>query len=251
MRKKPKLAYLVGGGFLFLALGFPTQVALYYGHAFSEWNFVLEKLSPFNWAVMLLSLVNAALAWKMSSALKWGVPLQMLFVAWNNGIVGLSGLNSSLLVTQSATLAFVAACSVFLLEPYRGVIQNPNRRWWRTAARVRTSLPLLAHSPLGLSLKAHCYDLSEGGLFVRLAEDLVGSSAEGALEPGRVLDIRLQVNHVQVLNLRAKIVRSVRAPRGFYPAGLGLQFLSLSPYQKKLLSQLVDRKMTMLETEAA
>jgi len=251
MRKKPNLAYFVGAGFFILALGFPAQVALYYGHELAEWNFVLAKLSPFNWVVMLLSLVNAVLAWRMSPSLKWGVPLQMLLVAWNNGIVGLSGLNSSLLVTQSATLAFMAASSIFLLEPYRGVIQNPNRRWWRTAARVRMSLPLLAHSPLGLSIKAHCYDLSEGGLFVRLAEDLVGSAAEGALEPGRVLDIRLQINHIQVLNLRAKIVRNVKSPRGFYPSGLGLEFLSLSQYQKKLLSQLVDRKMTTPDIQAA
>jgi len=172
------------------------------------------------------------------------VPLQLLLVAWNNTIVGYAGLNTSMGAAQAATLLFASFSSVFLFEPFRSLLREPNRRWWLTPARTKIHLSLVANAPLGLSFRSRTFDLSKEGLFIELDQQSI-KEMFSALVPGTVLELRVKLNHLQVLPLRGCVVRHTPS-RGRYPAGLGIQFVNLSSYQRRIIAYLLDERIPVL-----
>src|SRR6185437_14481977 len=75
MQRRPAVFPFLSVLFLGIALSLPLQVMWIYGHGFDEMDAVLNKLTIFNWLVMISLVITAVLLWTASPALKIFAPL--------------------------------------------------------------------------------------------------------------------------------------------------------------------------------
>lgn len=220
---------------LMVALSFPLQAALLFGHTPSEVSAILQKLTLLNWSVIALSLLSAAALFRASKSTAILVPLTIAAVVCNNLVVGLYNTHFDLLTTSFASVGFALLFTPLAREPVRKALANPQYRWWRSSKRQRKHIDAILNPIKGATLCASTFDLSETGAFIAVpdAEDL------SMLSEGQLLRLNLSLNSVRHIRCDAVIVRA-SLPNGSYPAGYGIRFVDLDSKQKRRLRQFLE-----------
>lgn len=256
MKSKPKRLVWLTLFMCAIALIFPAQVMLMYGHTPFEPLAVAAKLSPLNWVIMWLAALSALFAFQASPWMMTTLPTLTAAMLYNNWYVGQMATDYPSWVTVLASGGFVLAVGAMLGRDAVSVVLNPQTRWWLTPQRKRLVIPVRLKL---LNLRApaqgaygndefyvRTYDVSEGGAFISL--DQSGGVAESRdrleifgsifkdLAVGTQCYVSLPLTDVSYIQCRAEIVRSTLG-RGNYPAGFGLRFLGLSWSERRRLAQ--------------
>ncbi len=220
MKNKPIGYNIFSVIFAIISISLPIQVAMLYGHSFSEFVMIYHKLNFLNLMVMAITMVNAILSFRVSMHLIWTLPLSVALISVNNSIVFLNGNDFA----KSTIILSTAAYSLFILVTMKSklfsLIETQDTHWWKVPTRYKKSIPVklkLRDKELHLGSS---YDLSQTGAFLQM-------------RVGRFLYEKGDVINVRIGNFRtkAKVVRLCKE-QGTYPEGIGLQFVETGILQK-------------------
>lgn len=232
MKKRPwplTLFALVHG---LIALSIPVQIILLYGHhPLHEAMMIWHKISWLNLCVILLSLVNAVLFWRGSRYVLYLMPLSFMMMAVNNYFVSSLADDYTFKQTSFATLAYIFPHFLLLYHKSAQVFWEPTLRWWLCPKRYPFGLPVTVETSQGKRILSHTFDISETGAFLKInIEDL---------EAGEEINLEIPSASGPYM-FKAQIVRKA-APKGHYPAGVGVKFSQLDLahqlYLRKIFQQ--------------
>jgi hypothetical protein len=226
MRRRPLTLLALSIVLAGVAIAYPIQIMILYDHGLEETGAILAKLAPFNWMVMIGSLVCSVLAFRASPQLWTAFPLLTVVVAWNNMLVSEVGDDYSSLQTSLATLGFASLGGLLFTEQAWEILNHPEKRWWRRPARKQVTAPVFIIPQHGEAFRAETFDISSSGAFIRVNNSSV--------RKGDKVSLRLTMGALTVLRCEAQIVRSDSA-RGLYPSGVGIQFKNLNRYDAREL----------------
>lgn len=224
MRQRPKVFILTALTFIGIALSFPLQIAVLYGHGPQDVLLILEKLTTFNWVSMGCLMLLASLAWNGSRWMYLGIPFTMTVIVWNNFLVGYWGYDYSLTTTFFSSLIFSALCLFPFLPAYATVIQSPKLRWWLVAPRKEIIIPVHISQGRNQLYQTKTRDISQTGAFIESQKDGLGL--------GEIVDLNLKINSLHQLQLKAEVVRFHEDTDGF-----GVKFQKMTPPEKRMLDK--------------
>lgn len=246
MMTRPKTLDLFGLFLVGVAISFPIQIMVIYGHGPTEWFAVAEKLTFLNWLVMASALLNALLVWRASPALKYTVPLMIGLVAGNNWIVAHWHVDYSPTQAWTASLLFVGLHGVLFRKPILHLIVHPEKRWWLRPPRKIVEVSAYVSPFNGTAFKAKTFDISENGAFIPFSTDeiLKGTKGDQRRARNKKIGVDDRVTLCLTLGLAqircdARIVRTTDA-KGIYPAGIGLTFDKLPRQQRRELRRYIE-----------
>lgn len=227
MIMRPRQFYIASLVLMFMALSFPAQVMVLYGHHWSETGAIFAKITWLNWMVIFSFIVGSYLYFHASRLILFLTPVILLLVGFNNYIVGQFAGDFSLLQT---TLATVGVGFVFLplaMPSSRVVLKDPKRRWWRRSKRYNKRVSTTLNPYVGDMIHAHTFDVSQTGAFVCLEE---GSGALPKI--GDTIRVSFNVNSMKKIRCEAIVVR-IAEPKGHYPKGIGIKFTDMDKLHEK------------------
>lgn len=215
-----------------IAFGIPLQIMwIYDHHLVNDFSMIWHKIGVLNMLVILSSLVNAALFWRASQYILYTMPMSFLLMALNNYFVSSLGEDFTISQTAFATLLFIFPHFLLLHHKSSQVFWSQDLRWWLCPKRYPFGLPIMLQTSKGERIETHTFDISETGAFIKVNLEELIKGEEITLEiPG--------ASGPYVF--KAEIVRKA-APKGHYPAGIGVRFskldLSHYLYLKKMFSK--------------
>lgn len=241
MKTRPKSLLLLSIVLLGIAISFPVQIFFLFEQDLSEWQSVLYKLTPLNWACMFALIASSFCVY---NAMPQTLPISfftILLVNWNNFIAGTFEINYSLNTTVLASLSFFFVHYLLFTDESRKVLFNPKLRWWKYPLRKQAQISVRVRRLNGQVFSATTHDISNGGAFIPFFS--VEAVSEDQLMPPLIpndeecvmLDFAVDQT---AINCQAKVVRKSLA-QGSYPAGIGVQFLDLESKEKRILNRYI------------
>ncbi|MBH47768.1 MAG: hypothetical protein CME71_06320 [Halobacteriovorax sp.] len=230
MNKKPLIFNLLAITLLALAVSFPIQISLIYGHEMSDmvqlgaiWN----KLPINNLLTMLLLSVTAWKIWKVETSIMPWLTASCIVVAANNFIVSSYASDWSQLQTTSSTIAFAILLGSFMFTKAYDHSLQPQMQWWKPAKRHRIDAPVVIEFMEHHRFQAQLFDMSSTGMFITgVQQQLISSLAPEQEEMAIKIPFKNQFHAFTV-----KLVRKTEQ-RGHYPGGWGLSFSHLNIWQR-------------------
>jgi hypothetical protein len=230
VREKPMIFNLLAIIVILVAMGFPLQIMWQFGHLPGELLSIFTKLAPLNLAVIAFSLFSGVAYYNVSPLLLVTAPLYLVMVFWNNLVVGMHEVNTTLAVSMISWAALASFHLPLIKKKNIKIMRNPRSHWWKTEARKRISVNTMIEPIGGLSMNSKTFDLSSGGAFFAANQDNKG------LNVGDQCSVKMKLGGLGILNIKAKVVR-LAEKRGKYPAGFGVQFLFDEKKTQKILSR--------------
>lgn len=234
MIMRPKQFYLASVALLLIALSFPIQVMVLYGHHWSELNAILGKITWLNWMVIGSFLVGAYLYFHASRLILYLTPVILGLVAFNNYIVGKFSGDYSVAQTTFATVAMALVFLPLALPSSRMVLTDPKRRWWRRSKRFHKRVSTTLNPFVGDMIQAHTFDVSQTGAFVCFQD------GQNTLpKVGDTLRVSFNVSSMKKIRCEAIVVRVTEA-KGHYPKGIGIRFTDMGKWHEKHFEKLLQ-----------
>lgn len=232
---RPKQFYVLAAVMLLLALSFPLQVMMLYGHHWSETGAIFSKITWLNWLVILCFALGSYLSFHASRALLLMVPVTIVLVAINNYFVGLFSADFSMVQTTLASLGTGFVFAPLLLPSSKVVIQDPKRRWWRRSKRYHKRVSTTINPFVGDMIHTYTYDVSQSGAFVCITN----VDDKNIPKVGDTIRVSLNVNSMKKIRCEAVVVR-VAEPKGHYPRGLGIKFVDIDKLHQKSFQKFIQ-----------
>jgi hypothetical protein len=231
MVKKPNVLILISLSLIAVTVSFPLQIAVIYGYDVNQLAVIFSKLSWFNWLVMIGALVCALLVDRVSRWTLYALPVWLLVAGLNNWLVAYyHGSDSRLLQAGLATLGLVFMMAPIYRHSMMDLFLNPAHCWWKRAERRRLLVPVSVFTGLRqASLVAETFDISESGVFIPCAPELVN-------DENLLLDFHFRDN--TQWSCRARVVRRASAFEN-HPQGIGVEFLEMNWRRRRRLRQLI------------
>jgi hypothetical protein len=258
VKQRPRMLVYLATFLCLVAVSFPVQIMILYGHSPSEGGAIAAKLAPLNWAVIVFAPLTAWLAFRASAWLMAALPVLVAVVIYNNWLVGQIGADYSPLMTLLGSVAFIATIGATLTRDSLRVLLSPRSRWWLTPTRHKLELPVrlkflsragLKKAPVSVDayneFYIRTYDLSEGGAEQEAKAFRAFQAILKNLAVGTQCYVCLPLKDVSFIQCRAEVVRNTNG-RGAYPAGVGLRFLGLSWNERRRLQHYLDGAQQML-----
>lgn len=244
MRERPMELSYFAAIFIAIAISFPMQVMLAYGHSPFEIAAIVTKLAPLNWLVICICLIHAYLLFQASPLALLTAVLFTAATIWNNWVVAAAGLNYSGIFIAIATVGAALIHLPLLRQDMLRLFLNPQLRWWRTPRRVKTEIKTTVRPVVdGEEIGIKAFDVSTGGAFLPVGGTVPGLSHQLFQKPLKVgarCSIRLHLDQLHAIQVRAEVVRHAIA-RGDYPAGFAIRFIDLDRKQHQILSQFLGK----------
>lgn len=236
MQKKPLLFTIVPLILIGVCASFYFQTAIVLNTSFTNYGRILSKITTSNWVTMFAMIVSGISILRSSKWAKLFMPLTIMVVFWNNYLVATYTNNFS-----KGQIAFAAVLFALLFAPLytkkiQFVLSDPKNQWWRRAFRKKHKIPVLIKHPTVGALQARSHDVSTTGLFLRFDHE----AWTNLPSVGQKVDLSLSLDGAREIQCTAVVVRHVE-PKGFYPRGMGLQFIELPNKQKKTLESFLNK----------
>lgn len=228
MIARPKQFYMLALFMFMLAISFPLQVILLYGHHWSETSAIFSKITWLNWFVIACFVVSGYFSIQASRYLLVMVPVTVILVAVNNYVVGKFAGDFSMLQTTLATMATGVLFTPLLLPSSKAVIKDPKRRWWRRSQRYNKRVSATINPFVGDMIHTHTYDVSQSGAFVCIADE----DEKNLPKVGDKIRLSLNISSMKKIRCEAVVVR-ITEPIGHYPRGLGIRFIDIEKLHQK------------------
>lgn len=238
MKSRPITLVLLAAFNLAVALAMPLQIMILYGHPPSEWVDIANKLTPFNWLVIMVAAANASIIFKVSRIALYLTPVVFAIVALNNYFVSLYATDYSPLLAGLVVAGFAFMHWPLAMTRNLALLNDRKLHWWRTAPRRQVSLPVSLGDSRHWAFHASTFDVSESGTFVALDEAALQMHTE--LNHQKDFRVRLSLGGQSYLTCNAKIVRR-SSENGHYPAGLGIQFESMPYGDRRALRRILSQ----------
>jgi len=231
---RPKQFYIAAFALFLMALSFPMQVMVLYGHHWSETSAIFAKITWIKWLVIGSFIVGAYLYFHASRFIVFLAPAILGLVAFNNYIVGHFAGDFSMLQTSLATLSVGIVFAPLLMPSSQVVLKDPKRRWWRRSKRVNKRVSATLNPYVGEMVHGHTFDVSQSGAFVCL-------EGEGRALPkvGDTVRVSFNVNSMKKIRVEAVVVR-ITEPDGRYPRGMGIRFTDMDKRYEKSFGQFLN-----------
>ncbi len=225
MRNKPFIFNLFTLSFLLIALSFPMQIMMIYGHDLLEMKAIMSKLTIINYFCIGFLVLNSILAWKGNAMLKYTLPMMIGLVAFNNWIVSKYGADFDFTMTTLATAVFTVFTSSILFTKGMDVLDSQEKRWWLIPKRYQKKLPIYLKNAKEKFVLGKTFDISSTGVFVSLdqTKDHFHRRNHISFVPGELVSIQIPTENDSDFTCQARIVRKTMGG-GVYPGGLGIQF---------------------------
>lgn len=230
MKSKPMIFNILGLFFLGVALSLPLQVGFLYENdltTMKDWHSIIIKLTPLNYLIMGLCLVNSYFAFTVKPFLKYTVLISVILVSLNNYIVGSWGMDFAPLTTWFATLFFAAISYSFSFFHGSEAIDHPDQQWWKVAPRYNKTFPVWIEWNGKKKVLTTTHDISKTGAFVSTINDHTQALVHD-LPIGEKVRLSIGTNNGE-LRLEGVVVRKEAKNRGQYPQGLGIKFNPMNP----------------------
>ncbi|MEK6580614.1 MAG: PilZ domain-containing protein [Bdellovibrionota bacterium] len=244
MRQRPKMLSLFALVLAGIALSVPIQIMFLFGDMPTTIGPILSKITPMNWAVMVLAVVHAFFVFNPSKMVLLTSTLFVAAVGWNNFLVASAQMNYSATLATIGALVVVAMHSILLTKEVRLAIMNPRVRWWRTEPRRIVHVRAVVSPTMGGELSALTFDLSSGGAFFPITDSDGVSVTPRVLKNLRVgsrCAILLMLDQIHMVKCFAEVVRNTNS-KGNYPSGFGVRFVNMESGQKKILSSFLSMR---------
>ena len=230
MSKKPLIFNLVALSLVALAVSFPIQISLIYGHQLNDmvqlgaiWN----KLPINNILTMALLMITAWKVWRVETSIMPWLTASCVVVAFNNFIVSSYATDWSQLQTTSSTVAFAILLGSFVFTKAYDHSLQPQLQWWKPAKRHRIDAPVVVEFMENHRFQAQLFDMSTTGMFITgVQQNLISSLAPNEEEMAIKIPFKNQFHAFTV-----KLVRKTEQS-GHYPGGWGLTFSHLNIWQR-------------------
>lgn len=240
MKHKPIIFNILFLFFTAISFSLPLQVAALYEHKLTslyEWQSILMKLTPLNWAVMTMTLANGIFCYKALPVIKYTIPASILIVAINNFFVGSWGVDFSFLTTWIATVTYAVLSYSYAYTQGLEAIDHPEKQWWKIPTRFRQTYPVWMEWQGQKKLLAKTFDISKTGAFVSGIADHSKFLPQD-INLGEGLKLLIGTKEGEIA-LQATVVRKESSPIGNYPAGLGLRFTGVGIKESLKLRKLL------------
>ena len=225
MRNKPFIFNLFCLSFLLIALSFPMQIMMIYGHELLEMQAIMSKLTIINHFCIGFLFLNSWLALKGAPVLKWTLPMMIGLVAFNNWIVSKYGADFDFTMTTLATALFTVFTSSILFTKGMDVLDSPDKRWWLIPKRFQKKLPIYLKTATESFILGKTFDISTTGVFVAIdqTKDHFHKRNQINFVPGELINLQIPTEDKSDFTCQARVVRKTHGG-GVYPGGLGIQF---------------------------
>lgn len=235
MITRPSQFTVLALAMLGVALSFPIQVMVLYGHHWTELTAIVSKITWLNFLVISALLFSAYQFWNVSRSLIYTLPITFILVAFNNYWVGNFGGDYDMQETSIASLAMVGFFIPPLFMPTsRLLLSDPQRRWWRVSKRIKKKISGTINPYVGEMINVQTFDVSETGAFVCL-----DTHQKTLPKVGETIRLILNINSAKRIRCEAIVIRIADA-KGRYPNGMGLKFKSMERECQKSIQQLLD-----------
>ncbi len=228
MKKKPIAFNLIALFFVGVTLSIPLQIAYLYEHDLSSlphWRSIFIKITPLNFAVMSISIINAYLAFKASPKLKYFLPIGVAITAVNNFFVSIWGTDYNHVQASAATLGYILLSYSYILTDAYEVLKNPKLQWWKIPIRYKQNVPVWIESKGQKKVLTSTFDISESGTFLSTLNKGT-TNLMNELHIGEHINLYISTQKGD-LKIQGTIVRKEFQARGNYPEGMGIQFSNL------------------------
>ncbi len=247
MKTKPLIFNILFFFFTAVAFSLPLQVAALYEHSlstWSEWQAIFMKLTPLNWTVMIITLLNGIFCYQALSIIKYTIPLSILVVAVNNFFVGSWGVDFSFLTTWIATVTYAVLSYSYAYTQGLQAVDQPEKQWWKIPQRHRRTYPVWMEWHGQKKLLVKTFDISKSGAFI---SGIAGNAnlLPQDLKLGESLKILIGTDEGELM-MDAMVVRKENQPVGQYPAGLGIRFTAMGLKENLKLKKLLSFQMNHL-----
>ncbi len=228
MKEKPIIFPLLALFFLGVTVSIPLQIALLYEHdlfSLAHWSSIMMKVTPLNYAVMAIGLINAVLSFRVSPALKFFIPIGVFLTATNNLFVSLWGTDYSHLQASAATFGYLFVSYSYIFTKAQLALKDPKVQWWKIPTRYKQNFPVWIESRGKRKVLTTTYDISQTGTFLS-AMNHYTNNLMNELHIGEHINLYIST-HRGDLKVQGTVVRKEFHSRGNYPQGMGIQFSSL------------------------
>ncbi len=239
MMMRPKQFYVASWALVLIALSFPLQVMVLYGHHWSEWGAVFNKFTFLNWLVIGSLLLGAYFYYQASRAIVLIAPVLLVLVAVNNYLVGQFAGDFSLLQTSLGTIGCGLLFAPLALPSSVLVLKDPRRRWWLRSKRLHKRVPATLNPFVGDMIQSHTFDVSQTGAFICL-QDLQSVLPK----VGDTVRVSFNVSTMKKIRCEAVVVRISEA-KGHYPRGIGLRFTEIHKAHERSFENLLHSSETL------
>ena len=233
MIMKPKQFYLASLAMLLIAISFPLQVMVLYGHHWNETTAIFSKITWLNWLVIGSFLLGSYFYFHGSRFIIYMTPMILLLVAVNNYVVGQFAGDFSLMQTSLATMGSGLIFLPLLMPSSQVVLRDPKRRWWRRSRRINKRVSATINPYVGDMVHGHTFDISKSGAFVCVDE------TEKLPKIGDTIRVSLNVNSMKKIRCEAVVVR-IAEPEGRYPRGMGVKFTEIEKTHEKSFNRFLS-----------
>ncbi len=240
MKEKPILFPLLAIFFLGVSVSIPLQIAFLYEHdllSWKDWSSIMMKITPLNYAVMIICAINAALAYRVSNALKYFIPLGVVITAMNNFVVSLWGTDYTHFQASAATLGYISVSYSYIFSRAYDALKNPKIQWWKIPTRYKQNFPVWIESRGKKKVLTTTYDISESGTFLSAMNQYTNGLMD-ELHIGEHINLYISTNRGD-LKVQGTVVRKEFQSRGNYPQGMGIKFSSLGLFDNLHLKGLL------------
>lgn len=230
MKKRPILFTIVPLILIGVCASFYFQTAYVLNTDLTNYSRILSKITIYNWITMAAMIASGIAIMRSSKWAKLFMPLTIAFVFLNNYLVATYTNNFTKTQIFLAALLFALAFAPLYTKKIQLVLSDRKHQWWRTAFRKKYTVPVNVRPQSGNSFWSQSVDVSKTGLFLRL------DSRDWSEYPklGEKVNLDINLGKTTEVKCTAVVIRLVEA-RGFYPRGMGLQFLEFEDTSRKAL----------------
>lgn len=205
---------------LLIIIGLPLQIALLYEHNVSEFLYIIDKMTIFNWIVALSCAMVALSSHFAHKSLKWLIPISATCVFMNNLIVARYGDDYTAETVFFSTMVFLLIQFSFFALRDSKLIAQQDKRWWLIPKRHKIKANVWISVNDKKEYLGTTFDISRTGLFLKYDEKKTNEIL-AQLHQGD--DIKITIDLETPIECEAKVVRKSLAT-GIYPAGMGMRF---------------------------
>jgi hypothetical protein len=239
--KAPRGLRFLSAVYVGIALSLPIQLIWIYNLNWNNSYWGLTHMSLGNCLVALFSLATAYALFRSSPKAQILLPATATLILVNNWWVSHIDTTFSALQTGVASGLYLLAHAALLHPHSLQALKKSAPKPWNREPRAQKCYVTTVLPPLGPAMVLKSFDISRSGIFLSTEEIGTprGQMEQPSLDQLRVgseVTLRVQVNHLRIVRVTAKVVRKLDRPEGTYPPGVGLHFVSLDREAKKHLS---------------
>jgi hypothetical protein len=228
MKTRPVELSFISLTLVLITMGIPVQFYFLYQHSLETVTTLFLQITPLNWIVMGLCMMNAFISWRGNKMLKYTLAVNVFFIVINNLHASAVGDDYSHQQTMTASLFAVGLYLIIFRSQIWQLLHAPIQRWWLIPKRNQVTLPIeIVFDDLTM-VKGKTFDLSKTGVYISfdsLNPQTILWAHKELLTPDHSFNFFLEDRHHRSKKCTGKLVRMQETSRGHYPPGFALEFL--------------------------